>query len=333
LAAKALHECIYCRRLLSAAEFNREHVISDAFGTFEPDTPVLHNAVCRDCNQHFGDHLEVRYTRGAIESLLRYYKGLKTASGSVVKLPFVEVKLPPGTDWSGVRLGLRVEDSVRIALLPQVAFRRKSDGCPVHITAHEIERGALDDTSDLDTSNARFFTASQEERDFLISKLREQGIAFTKLEEFKAPAGLFDGGDVEVELTITVNKGIRRCVAKFAFNYLVYECGVPFGLRTDFDPIRRFIRYGEIGEEQLVVENARPALTNWMTDGHLVEEHVVAFAWVPPNGLDLVGQITLFNFMSYNVMLARGYGGLVRPAPKGLRYDIRTRRVRPLIRL
>lgn len=189
------------------------------------------------------------------------------------------------------------------------------------------------DTSDLDTSSARFFSASQEERDFLVSKLREQGITFTKLEEFKAPAGLFDGGDVEVELTITVNKGIRRCVAKFVFNYLVYECGVPFGLRTDFDPIRRFIRYGEIGEEQLVVENIRPALTNWMTGGHLVEEHVVAFAWVPPNGSDLVGRITLFNFISYNVMLARGYGGLVLPTPKGLRYDIRTRRVRPLIRL
>jgi len=101
---------------------------------------------------------------------------------------------------------------------------------------------ALDDTSQLDTSSARFFTASQEERDSLISRLRDHGITFTKLEEFNAPAGLFDGRDLEVELTITVNKGIRRCVAKYAFNYLVYECGVPFGLRADFDHIRRFVR-------------------------------------------------------------------------------------------
>jgi hypothetical protein len=273
----------------------------------------------------------VRYTRGAIEGLLRHYKGLKRASGGIIKLPFVEVKLPPGTEWSGVRLGLRVEDKMRIELLPQVAFRRKSEGCPVHITAYELERGALDDMSDLDTSSARLFTGSQEERDSLLSRLREQGVAFTKLEEFKAPEGLFDGRDVEVELTITVNKGIRRCVAKFVFNYLVYECGVPLGLRADCDPIRRFIRYGEIEDEELVVENARPALQNWMTDDHLVEEHVVAFDWAPPNGFDLVGQITLFNFMSYRVMLARGYSGLVRPTGRGLRYDIRARSVRRLI--
>jgi len=62
---------------LECCGIHREHVISDAFGTFEPDTPVLHNTVCRNCNQYFGDHLEVRYARGAIEGLLRYYKGLK----------------------------------------------------------------------------------------------------------------------------------------------------------------------------------------------------------------------------------------------------------------
>lgn len=137
-----MHECIYCRRLLSAADFNREHVISDALGTFEPNTPVLHNTFCRECNQYFGDNLEVRHMRGAIEGLLRYYKGLKTPPGGAIKLPFVEVRLPPGTEWSGVRLGIRVEDKVRINLLPQVAFRRRAESDPAHITGYEIDRGA-----------------------------------------------------------------------------------------------------------------------------------------------------------------------------------------------
>jgi len=322
-------ECIYCRRLLSEADFNREHVISEAFGKFD-DAPVLHNMVCRECNQFFGDKLEVRFTRGALEALLRYDSGLKAAPNSIIKLPFVEVTLPPGTDWFGVRLGLRMEDKLRIHLFAQVAFPDRSGHRWVHITAYDMERGALADTSHLDTSNARIFASSQEERDLLLSRLRDHGITFTKLDDFDAPAGLFDGRDLEVELTVTVNKGIRRCVAKYVFNYLAHECGAAFVLGTDFDPIRRFIRNGEVTDEQFVVENVPQDRRKWSADAQIGAGHIVAVTWAP-NGFDLVGQISLFSYMSYTVLLARRYGGPIwRPISRGLHYDIRSKTVQHL---
>ena len=53
------YNCIYCRRRLPKQEFNREHVLSTAFGGFA-NAPVLHTCVCRECNQFLGDELEAR---------------------------------------------------------------------------------------------------------------------------------------------------------------------------------------------------------------------------------------------------------------------------------
>jgi hypothetical protein len=84
--------------------FNREHVLSEAFGHFN-DTLVLHKTVCKECNTHFDRQIERRYTRGSVETLLRFEAGLKELPAPVVKLPFVEVTLPPDHDWHGVRPG------------------------------------------------------------------------------------------------------------------------------------------------------------------------------------------------------------------------------------
>jgi hypothetical protein len=326
-----LHQCIYCRRLLDETGFNREHVISEAFGKFE-NALVLHNTVCRDCNRYFGDLLEVRFTRGAFEGLLRFEKGLRNPPDEVIKLPYVEVTLPAGTTWSGVRLGLRMEDKLRIHLFPQVAFqpKSKSKGAWVHITTYEIEKGALTDTSDLDTRTARIFTLTEAERDAILCMLRENGIGFTRLEDFDAPKGLFDGRDLEVDLTVTVNKGIRRCVAKYVFNYLAHECGSAFVLGADFDPVRRFIRYGEVAGHELVVEDVRPKWGHGSAEGKETTGHVVAIQWAT-NGLDLIGQVQFFGAIRYTVLLARQYGGPIwRPIRCGSHYDVESRTIRPV---
>jgi len=290
----------------------------------------LRNAVCSECNQYFGNKLEVRFTRGTFEALLRYDKGLKPAPQGVIKLPYVEPALPPGTEWSGVRLGPRMEEKLRVHLLPQVAFRERSTPGWVHITAQEGERDALADTSHLDTSSARLFAGSLEERDSLLAKLRGHGITFTRVENFAAPQGLFDGRDLEVELTVTVNKGIRRCAAKYVFNYLALECGPEFALETDFDPIRRFVRHGATADEELVAESVPQQLRNYGADGKVGAGHVVAITSAP-NDFDLRGHVSLFNCISFAVLLARRFSGPAwPPIRRGVRYDIASMTVQPL---
>lgn len=69
--------CIYCLRELPKSKFNREHVIPEAFGKFK-DNFVLHNTVCEDCNQHFGDNLDLILGRGSFEALQRIEEEIKS---------------------------------------------------------------------------------------------------------------------------------------------------------------------------------------------------------------------------------------------------------------
>jgi hypothetical protein len=73
-----IHECIYCGRRRAGDDFNLEHVLSQASGHFK-DALVLDDTVCWDCNSYFDKQLEVRFTRGAFETLLRIDIGLKEA--------------------------------------------------------------------------------------------------------------------------------------------------------------------------------------------------------------------------------------------------------------
>ena len=92
-----LYRCIYCRRTGDARFFNREHVLSKAWGRFR-DALVLHRCVCRDCNAFLGKELELKFARGAYEGMLRYRHAIKTPP----RLRYVTLAIPPGSDWSGV---------------------------------------------------------------------------------------------------------------------------------------------------------------------------------------------------------------------------------------
>jgi hypothetical protein len=53
-------KCIYCKVEKDAKYFTKvEHVIPQSFGHFENNL-TLRNVVCDDCNQYFGDNLELQ---------------------------------------------------------------------------------------------------------------------------------------------------------------------------------------------------------------------------------------------------------------------------------
>ena len=57
------HKCIYCLEDKQPAEFDAEHVLNQAFGTYGGDTPTLH-CVCQDCNKALGDAVDLPLARG-----------------------------------------------------------------------------------------------------------------------------------------------------------------------------------------------------------------------------------------------------------------------------
>src|SRR5205814_9517651 len=79
--------CIYCQG--SGVKFNREHVIPEAFGKFK-DNFVL-TCVCVNCNQFFGDELELVLGRNSREAILRLHHGVKAPAGAA-KLKYDRVE-------------------------------------------------------------------------------------------------------------------------------------------------------------------------------------------------------------------------------------------------
>jgi len=325
----AVHECIYCRRSFVEREFTREHVLSRAFGTFA-DAPTLLNMVCGDCNQFFGDHLETRVARGAFEGLLRYQRGAKAPSQETLRFRYVEFTLPEGSAWAGVRLNLSWRDGKLVVdLISQVAFFDHATSQWVHFSDIEIEADALPKSTTLDMKSARIYGRSAEDRDRLLALLNRRGISFGRLDNIYAPEGLFQGGDIEVEVTFTINKGIRRCMAKYAFNFLALVCGAAFVLERDFDTTRRFIRDGETPEYDLVRERFEPILRDDSATRRQTSGHLLTVSWAA-SGVDLVGQVSLFNSVTYSVSLTRHYSGVWRPVRAGLHFNLRDRKVEPL---
>ena len=64
------YRCIYCLKDKDKPR-RVEHVIPQSFGVFKNNF-VLTDAVCDDCNQFFGDALEISLARDTIEGIQRY---------------------------------------------------------------------------------------------------------------------------------------------------------------------------------------------------------------------------------------------------------------------
>jgi len=274
----------------------------------------------------------MRFARSAFEGMLRYQRGIKTPGAEILAMRYVKLAIPEGTEWCGVRLGLAWRNGgLVVELLPQVAFWDAERTLWVHITSEELGTETLKTMPGLDTSRTRVYAKSVRERDALLARLAEMGIAFSKLADIDPPVTLFDGGDISVEITFTINKGIRRCIAKYAFNHLAFVSGSAFVLEPDFDPIRQFIRYGETLPYPLVTERYEPILRDDLKTQRQTDGHLLTLNW-SVSGLDLVGQVSLFNSITYSVALARRYSGtLWIPVQSGLHFNIRKKCIERMV--
>ena len=122
-----LPKCIYCLREDNA--FDREHVLSQAYGTFAPTSFVLYDAVCQGCNNYFGRTLELVLSRDSMEALLRFRYGTKPASAAN-DLPYRKLELKVGQPgpWLGATVVLEPDatgKAVEPVPVPQVAFQWK----------------------------------------------------------------------------------------------------------------------------------------------------------------------------------------------------------------
>jgi hypothetical protein len=322
-------KCIYCLEEKELSLFNREHVLPEAFGKFKNNLPRL-RCVCCCCNKYFGEHIELIFYRGGLEATYRLQKGLK-APHEVSKLHRDRLSFTVGElgDWYAVRIEWLVEeDNLVFIPFPQVGFVRKGQSQWIYITESELADPSKLLPDDLDSKTGiKLLAPSKAVEECLLALLAAKGILVQKPRKLSPPP--LEERGLLVDHHFSIDWITRRAVAKIAFNYLACVAGSEFVLRSEFDPMRSFIRYGSLHNYPIIRVSSRPILFDDLPVQRQTDGHLLTLDW--PGSRDcVIGKVSFFNTLTYEILLTRRCSAIWRVVRKGHYFDITEKRVIPL---
>lgn len=330
--------CIYCSRDLGLDGFSREHVVHRAFGSFDGNltlAPRRNPAVCAGCNQAFGDTIDLAFTRDSYEAFRRLMAG-EYSRAPVRRLlrRRLRVSLPESHPLGPLHAEFddAPDGSPALVPVPQVRFRTLG-GRFICIPESDLERRDPRTIPDLDRGEVAIFSPSPEAEERLKARLAALGFVPA---EWKPVPGLPQRGRGEIDLDIrwAVDSLIARATAKIGFNYLAYAQGAEFCLRSEFDPIRRFVREGTGEWKSFVDVSHEPILAQDHPQVRHTRGHLLTVGWGAGASGRLAGhlvpQVSLFNEVTYRIHLCRRFEGIWRDIASGHHYDLEERRVEPL---
>ena len=313
-------KCIYCLKEAPEISFNKvEHVIPASFGAFKNNFTLRHT-VCDDCNQYFGNNLEIYFARGTREGISRFEFNIKPAdkfktSGKKSRLIMKRSEEPFKGAYAELKYSPQ-EDKILSLLLPQVGFLK-------NLTTKEYEFFLLDEIPSKDTLDKKGFCLNNPEGIIfpgddvtnIKNLLKQKGITLHY-------GGLVDApdkpeGKVPHEVEYTIDDTVLRTVSKITFNYLAFWQGADFVFHHDFNTIRKYIRYGQKPDYPLVLPSNDPILGDEPIEGKRRVGHIVTVNWAL-DGISIISQVALFNDIKYKVSLARNFSGEQINIKKGL---------------
>lgn len=330
--------CVYCQRTDPPCRFTRDHVIPEALGKFQGDVITLTQEVCGDCNQAFGDELELFLNRDSAEAMFRFRHGLKDPADVRKMFPRrVRVRLPrDGSKWGGAYLDLIPpppgELEPYIELAPQLACERRDGSGWEYFSEEDLRKRAdrIKEAIARDCGPVRVLWAqTEDETQRLHALLAEKGMEFKSRKEIVEAVPAFRDGRVNAELEFTFDKVLARAVAKIGFNYLAKTQGTELALRPEFDAIRRFVRYSEGKPADFVQLGPGPVLRDTKGRRQDTRGHLVTVGW-DPDGRDIIARVCPFQHITYLVRLCANFGGVWRPIESAHLYDLKAKRAERL---
>lgn len=307
-----------------------EHVIPQSFGVFA-DNLTLNQHVCDDCNQYFGDNLEIELARDTVEGLSRFDHGVKQPNEfkSLGHRSRLTLKVSEG-QFRGAIVYIEYSPNIyQLVIRPirQIGFLHPQNNqysyFPIDEIPHKMELEEQGFVLTIHNAVRALGLSSEQAKKILVAKniiLRSWGNAEV-LDTTK------DAWDVQVEGRIDAI--LFRAVAKIAFNYLAYwECA-NFARQSEFDTIRSYIREGVQTFYPLVSISERPILADESNSERRRLGHIITLNWSDDHK-SIVSMVSLFNRITYSISLSRDYSGEIRNLARGNFFDIANRQILPL---
>ncbi len=211
-----------------------------------------------------------------------------------------------------------------ISLVPQVGFRKELEVNWKWYRESDLTPDRLDEFR-----HSRFLILGDpNDLTRIVSCLEAIGCP---VQEAKMTEGFPPGAETKqpiwVEVRYAIDGIVLRTIAKIAFNYLakVTEDRVPdFIRRREFDPIRRYVRFGEKPDWRVVTLTQKKMLLGDSQRHRLTDGHLVSVSWPDPRAVPL-GKVSLFNQITYVVKLTNDVPGIWWELDSGHLFDIETR--------
>lgn len=104
-----------------------------------------------------------------------------------------------------------------------------------------------------------------------------------------------------------IDENIQRALAKMVFNYLAHQYGCSIVLSESFNEIRNFIRYGLKASLYLMTMDNNPIVANLQNiQKDRYASHIITIGQDRYSN-NIVGQMSLFNHVRFEVILSRIY--------------------------
>jgi hypothetical protein len=287
--------CIFCGSKKPEGEFNREHVIPQAFGTFQRG--LVLDCVCIECNDYFGATIDLELARDSIEGIDRFWSGLKSPAEfkSLGKRSTTSVQFKPGAIHGGSGYAVANTDGsdLRVIPFPQIGFRQEPL-LTIWFRADELPDRANLGAHGIATSKPYEIHVREMSTDHAREVLLAKGYSsITAFDTLNPPTE----ETIETFMTGVIGRPERRAATKLALEYLAAVAGPALVRDASFDAVREFARF-DTGESRVhISENPIGFVRNGKTArGHYLAVHTDARGF-------LIAQVSLMLRIRYVVHL------------------------------
>ncbi len=202
--------------------------------------------------------------------------------------------------------------------LPQVGFRRADSNEYEYFLLDELPERTDLDAMGIAWDHPAVIRAVAVDEATLRASLAQKKIEFHLRGEL-VPSD--DSESLLCDVEGTIDHIIFRAVAKIALNYLAYWQGAEFIHESYFDQVRRYIRFSERPHFPLVMVTEQPILADEPVVGRRRLGHSLTVNWAA-DGRSIVSQVSLFNWVTYCVGLARDYPEAARDIRRGNFFNV-----------